>query len=337
MNNNADQSKTEVEKIIGNTNLTTSEQVAALKAVGTTNGYTRTPDKEDDEDKNSWGKIHFNLINNLHRQGKYSQIQFTIYVACRANIPNWAYSHADIKFSTGLHNEAVKQNCLAFLKAGIFVKAGLTRQGSPRYKLIKAKFNSYMESNEPLDVVTRKYGKRVAAVSNLGVAAVSNLAYTPRIPTLSAVSNLPYPQCLTDNKDNKEERKNTTTKSDGDVNSYLEPDLEIASDASLSPKVKTDVLRQHLRYLNTQGSNYTFTPNLQNKILSFFTDNTQKSVSDVAKVIEDAECIVYFAPPYKGEGVDHQFYCRKATNLTFLFDHIDKTIGEIAAIKGNLN
>lgn len=62
MNNNADQSKTEVEKIIGNTNLTTSEQVAALKAVGTTNGYTRTPDKEDDEDKNSWGKIHFNLI-----------------------------------------------------------------------------------------------------------------------------------------------------------------------------------------------------------------------------------------------------------------------------------
>ena len=169
-------------------------------------------------ESNPYGIIYFNLTNTLHRLKKYSQANFTHYICCRAKCETWEYNDSDIKHMTGIDNRSVKNNCIAFVEAGIFIKSGQTRTGSQKYKLDFDKFESYLKSGIPLKVKQRNYKKGLVTtpnpiIENAKAQRLTGLVTTPNL-CLVTTPNLAKAQRLTKIEDITKIEKEDSSKED---------------------------------------------------------------------------------------------------------------------------
>ena len=138
----------------------------------------------DNNEVNQFGVIYLNLLRKLYKQGTFSQAVFTIYVSSRAGIDGWQFNQSDIRTSTTLHRKLVKANCEAFVAAGIFLTDGMTRNGSPRYKLDKAKFEAYLKGGNLIPMprtIPKTWGAGVSSPATLS-GNDTGIACYPRLP-----------------------------------------------------------------------------------------------------------------------------------------------------------
>jgi hypothetical protein len=222
-----------------------------------------------------FGSLYFSFTQKLLKQKRYSQLSFTHYISCRANFVGkvtklpWEFNESDIRHQTGMDNRAVKNNCDAFVKAGIFLENGKTPMGSSRYKLDKEAFNTYLKSNEPLLVEVRKFGKRsVASPDQITEKGQSHhLTGSVASPDLRSVASPDLGQShhLTKNKEENKEKERNTYKQEAFV-SISDNSLQASKSDSIkcikldTSKSKTEQFINRVKILqNDKEMNYGIT------------------------------------------------------------------------------
>jgi hypothetical protein len=63
------------------------------------------------EQVNPYGFLRLNLQTILYKQGRYSQMHFNFYLACRMSVPGWIFNESDIRTMTGIHRRMVRAHC----------------------------------------------------------------------------------------------------------------------------------------------------------------------------------------------------------------------------------
>src|SRR5665213_1619728 len=107
------------------------------------------------EKANPYGCLYLNLQTILYKQGRYGQMHFNHYLACRMNVPAWKFNESDIRAMTGIHRRIVSSHCRALAQGGIFTSAGTNDSGSAQYAFDQEKLKTYLEGNTPLEPVAQ--------------------------------------------------------------------------------------------------------------------------------------------------------------------------------------
>jgi len=170
---------------------------------------------------NPYGCLHLKLQTILYKQGRYSQMHFNLYLACRMSVPGWVFNESDIRTMTGIHRNIVSAHCRALVQAGILAPAGTTANGSPQYNLDKRKLEAYLKGTKPLDPVRKPIKAQLPALPSLpsdgSPPCHSMIAPLPSDDTLPLSSNgsppchpmVAYKEDKKEDPEKKEKKKDT--------------------------------------------------------------------------------------------------------------------------------